>query len=103
MSCTLSWCGLKATVKRIRLNTQKSKIHVPVTCQWESPSFLLAGFSCSHSKNREMVELRQCSISIQPIRERVISLKHSKLRVETKVAEYTGTDNHYEIRMNSNS
>ena len=57
--------------------------HVPVTCRWGSLSFLLAGFTRCHSKNWGTVKLRQRSISIQPIREKVKSLKHVKLRVDT--------------------
>ena len=45
--------------------------------------FLLAGFTRGHSKNWETVKLRQNSISVQPMREKVKSLKHVKLRVDT--------------------
>ena len=50
---------------------------------WGSPSFLLAGFTQGHSKNWKTVKLRQHSISVQPMREKVKSLKHVKLRVDT--------------------
>ena len=45
-----------------------------------TPSFLLAGFTQCHLKNWEMVKLRQRSINVQPIREKV---KHVKLHVNT--------------------
>ena len=57
--------------------------HVPVTCRWASPSFLLAGFTRCRSKNLETVKLRERSISVQPIGEKVKSLKYVKLRVDT--------------------
>ena len=43
----------------------------------------LAGFTRYHSKNWETVKWRQRSISVQPITEKVKSLKHVKLRVDT--------------------
>ena len=71
--------------------------HVLVTCRWKSPSFLLAEFIRGHSTNWETVNLHQCSISVQPMREKVKSLKHVKLRVDTfKAAKHTTTDNPYE-------
>ena len=57
--------------------------HVPVTCRWGSPSFLLAEFCCCRSKNRATVRLRQRSTNVQPMRRKVISLKQVKLRVDT--------------------
>ena len=57
--------------------------HVPVTCRWGSPSFLLVGFILGHSKNWETVKLRQRLIRVQPMREKVKSPKHVKLRVDT--------------------
>ena len=57
--------------------------HVPVTCRWGSPSFLLAEFTQGHSKNWKTVKLRQRSIGVQPVREKMKSLKHVKLRVDT--------------------
>ena len=45
-------------------------------------SFLLSGFILAHSKNWGTVKLRQRSISVQPIREKVNSLKHVKLLVD---------------------
>ena len=48
-----------------------------------SPSFLLVGFTWGHSRNWETVELPQRSISVQPVRKKVKSLKHVKLRVDT--------------------
>ena len=48
-----------------------------------SPSFLLAGFTRGHSKNWRTVKLRQRSISVQPMREKVKPLKRVKLRVDT--------------------
>ena len=45
--------------------------HVPVTYRWGSPSFLLAGFTGGHSKNWGTVKLRQRSISVQPIGEKL--------------------------------
>ena len=43
--------------------------HVSLTCRWGSASFLLAEFHRCHSKNWKTVKLRQCSISVKPIRE----------------------------------
>ena len=50
---------------------------------WMGITVPLAGFTQCHSKNWETVKLRQRSISIQPIREQLKSLKHVKLRVDT--------------------
>ena len=70
--------------------------HVPVTCRWGSPFFLLAEFCPCSSKDRATVRFRQRSTNVQPVRKKVISLKHVKLPVETSAAEHTPTDNHYE-------
>ena len=63
-----------------------------------SLSFLLAGFTGGHSKNWETVKLRQHSISVRPMREKLTSLKHMKLHVDTEAAEHPTTDSHYETR-----
>ena len=47
------------------------------------PSFLLAEFCCCRPKNRATIRLRQHSTNVQPMRKKVISLKHAKLRVDT--------------------
>ena len=45
---------------------------------------VFVGFTRCHSKNWETVKLRQYfSISVQPIREKLKSLKHVELRVDT--------------------
>ena len=48
-----------------------------------SLSFLLAEFSCWRSKIRATVRLRQSSTNIQPMRKKVIYLKHVKLHLDT--------------------
>ena len=60
-----------------------SASHVLVTCRWGSPSFLLAEFCGCRLKNRAKVRLRQRSANVHPMRKKVISLKHVKLRVDT--------------------
>ena len=60
------------------------------------PSFLLAEFTQGHSKNWKTVKFCQRSISVQPTREKVKSLKQVKLGVDTWAAKHTTTDNHYE-------
>ena len=61
---------------------------------------VLDRFARSHSKNWETVKLRQRSNSVQPMREKVKSLKHVKLCVDTKAAKHATTDNHYENSCN---
>ena len=70
--------------------------HVSLKCRWGSSIFALAEFCCCRSKNRA-VRLCQRSTNMQPMRKKVISLKHVKLRVDTKAAKHTATDIHYEI------
>ena len=57
--------------------------HVPVMCRKRSPSLSIGWIYSGHSKNWETVKLHQRSISVRPMREKVKSLKHVKLRVDT--------------------
>ena len=41
-----------------------------------------------HLENREMVRLHQCSISLALMVEKVIPLKHMRLRVDKQIAKY---------------
>ena len=63
--------------------------HVSLTCQLGSTSFLLAGFCRDHSKDRETDELRPRLISVQPVRKKVSSLKHVKLRKQQSTLQLT--------------
>ena len=47
-------------------------------------SFPLAEFCCCRSKNRGMVRLYQNSTNLEPVRKKVISLNHVKLRATRK-------------------
>ena len=44
----------------------------------------------------ETFRLRQRSTNTQPMRRKVISLKHVQLRLDTSAAKHTATYNHYE-------
>ena len=45
--------------------------------------FLMAELCYCRSKNRKAVRLRQHSTNLEPVRKKVISLKHVKLRADT--------------------
>ena len=59
-----------------------------------SPCFLLPEFCRCRSKNKGTVRLRQRSANLEPMKKKVVSLNHMKLRVDIKAAKHTASDNH---------
>ena len=55
--------------------------HAPVMCRWRLSYFPLTEFCCCRSKNLGAVRLRQRSTNLEPMRKKVISFKHVKLRI----------------------
>ena len=64
------------------------------TCRWcVDGDCRLSHWLSFAASVRGTVRLRQRSTNLDPIRKKVISLKHLKLRVDTSAAEHTATDN----------